>query len=215
MTGTSLWVFSTGVVGQLLFSARMIVQWLHSEKAGRPLSPVIFWQLSLLGSIVFFAYGVLRRDFAIVLGQLIVYFIYIRNLHLKRQWLTLMPVFRWVVYLVPVVSLAYLFSSAPGNLREMLGNAEIPPWLKAWGAVGQLVFTFRFVVQWIDSEWRNESVLSAGFWVVSLLGSAMIVTYAVLRRDPVLFLGQVSGLFVYSRNLVLGARSLKTKPPLA
>jgi lipid-A-disaccharide synthase-like uncharacterized protein len=207
MTGTSLWVFSTGVVGQLLFSARMIVQWLHSEKAGRSLSPVVFWQLSLLGSIVFFAYGVLRRDFAIVLGQLIVYFIYIRNLHLKDQWVTVAPVVRWVAYLVPAASLAYLFSSAPGNLLEIVGNRDVPLWLVIWGTLGQLVFTFRFVVQWIESEARRESVLSRRFWIVSLAGSAMIMSYAALRRDPVLLLGQLAGVVAYARNLVLGGRS--------
>jgi lipid-A-disaccharide synthase-like uncharacterized protein len=127
MTGTSLWIFSVGIVAQLLFTGRTIVQWFQSEKAGKPLSPVIFWQLSLLGSIVFFAYGVLRRDLAIVLGQLVVYFIYVRNLHLKDQGVTVAPVFRWIVYVVPVASLAYLLSSAPGNLVEMVGNAGTVP----------------------------------------------------------------------------------------
>jgi lipid-A-disaccharide synthase-like uncharacterized protein len=207
MMGTSLWVFSVGIAAQILFAARMIVQWFQSEKAGKSLSPVLFWQLSLLGSIVFFAYGVLRRDLAIVLGQLVVYFIYIRNLHLKDQWVTVAPVFRWVVYLVPVASLAYLLSRAPGNLAEIVGNRDVPPRLMAWGALGQIVFTFRFVVQWIDSEARKESVLSRTFWIVSLAGSTMITSYAALRHDPVLFLGQLGGAVAYVRNLVLGARS--------
>lgn len=209
LTQNHLLVFSVGIVGQLLFTGRMLVQWFQSEKAGRPLSTVLFWQLSLLGGIVFFAYGILRRDFAIVLGQLIVYFIYIRNLHLKRQWLTLMPVFRWFVYLVPVASLAYLFSGAPGNLTDIVGNEAIPLWLKAWGVLGQIVFTGRFVVQWLDSESQNESVLSSAFWIVSIVGSAMIVIYAAFRHDPVLFVGQAGGAVVYVRNLVLGQRSVK------
>lgn len=207
MTGTSLWIFSVGIVAQLLFAARMIVQWFQSERAGRSLSPVIFWQLSLLGSIVFFAYGVLRRDLAIVLGQLVVYFIYIRNLHLKDQWVTVAPLFRGVVYLVPVASLAYLLSSAPGNLTEIVGNRDVPRWLMIWGALGQLVFTFRFVMQWLDSEAKKESVLSRAFWIVSLAGSTMIMSYAALRRDPVLLLGQLGGAVAYARNLSLGGRS--------
>jgi lipid-A-disaccharide synthase-like uncharacterized protein len=207
MTGTSLWVFATGIVGQLLFTARIFVQWFQSEKAGKPLSPVLFWQLSVLGSIAFFAYGVLRRDFAIVLGQLIVYFIYIRNLHLKERWMTVAPVVRWVTYLVPVASLAYLFSSAPGNLLEIVGNQDVPLWLMIWGTLGQLVFTLRFVVQWIHSEARRESVLLRRFWIVSVAGSTMIMSYAALRRDPVLFLGQLGGSVAYVRNLVLGGRS--------
>ena len=213
MTGSHLLVFGVGMVGQVLFAARMFVQWFHSEKAGRPLSPVLFWQLSLLGGIVFFAYGILRKDFAIVLGQLLTYFIYIRNLHLKRQWLTVTALFRWVVYLVPVASLAYLFSSAPGNLQDILGNAAIPLWLKVWGTVGQLVFAARFVVQWLDSEARSESVFSTAFWIISVVGSSMVVVYAVFRRDPVLFLGQAGGVAIYLRNLALGRRSLKA--PLA
>ncbi len=207
MTGTSLWIFSVGIVAQLLFAARMIVQWFQSERAGRSLSPVIFWQLSLVGSIVFFAYGVLRRDLAIVLGQLVVYFIYIRNLHLKDQWVTVAPLFRVVVYLVPVASLAYLLSSAPGNLAEIVGNRDVPRWLMIWGALGQLVFTFRFVMQWLDSEAKKESVLSRAFWIVSLAGSTMIMSYAALRRDPVLLLGQLGGAVAYARNLSLGGRS--------
>jgi lipid-A-disaccharide synthase-like uncharacterized protein len=117
------------------------------------------------------------------------------------------PLFRWVVYLVPVASLAYLLSSAPGNLVEIVGNRDVPPWLMTWGVLGQIVFTFRFVVQWIDSEARKESVLSRAFWVVSLAGSAMIMSYAALRRDPVLFLGQLGGAVAYVRNLVLEGRS--------
>jgi lipid-A-disaccharide synthase-like uncharacterized protein len=150
---------------------------------------------------------VLRRDFAIVLGQLIVYFIYIRNLHLKERWMTVAPVVRWVTYLVPVASLTYLFSSAPGNLLEIVGNQDVPRWLMIWGTLGQLVFTLRFVVQWIHSEARRESVLPRRFWIVSLAGSTMIMSYAALRRDPVLFLGQLGGSVAYVRNLVLGGRS--------
>jgi lipid-A-disaccharide synthase-like uncharacterized protein len=209
MTQDHLWIFSVGIAAQLLFAARMIVQWFQSEKAGKPLSPVLFWQLSLLGAIIFFIYGILRKDFAIVLGQLIVYFIYIRNLHLKNKWFTLMPVFRWIVYLIPVASLAYLFSSAPGNLKEIIGNTDIPLWLKIWGTAGQIVFTFRFLMQIIDSETQKESVLSNNFWIISLIGSTMIIIYAAFRLDPVLFFGQVGGAIVYSRNLILGIRSDK------
>jgi lipid-A-disaccharide synthase-like uncharacterized protein len=209
MTQNHLWIFSVGLMGQLLFSARMIVQWFQSEKAGKPLSPVLFWQLSLLGAMIFFVYGMLRKDFPIVLGQLIVYFIYIRNLHLKNKWFTWMPVFRWIAYLTPVASLAYLFSNTPFNLEEIISNRDIPLWLKIWGTLGQLVFTSRFFWQLIESESQKESVLSINFWIISLVGSSMILIYAGFRLDPVLFIGQVSGAIVYFRNLLLGIRSEK------
>jgi lipid-A-disaccharide synthase-like uncharacterized protein len=203
MKENQLWVFAIGLSAQFLFAARMIIQWLQSEKAGKSLSPTIFWQLSLLGSVIFLFYGILRMDFAIVLGQSLVYYIYVRNLHLKNNWSLLPPGFRWSVLLVPMFVLFYLFSNYPGNIFEILSNKGVSPWLKIWGSLGQVIFTLRFYIQWIDSESRRESVLSSNFWMISLIGSVMIVSYALFRRDPVLLLGQCTGMIVYIRNLMI------------
>ena len=72
------YIYGVGFLAQGLFSARLIVQWIKSEKAGKSLSPTLFWQLSILASWMLFLYGLLRNDFAILLGQVISYFIYIR-----------------------------------------------------------------------------------------------------------------------------------------
>ena len=157
MSTSSLWVFSIGFVAQLLFAARMIVQWIHSEKAGKPLSPVIFWQLSILGSLIFLLYGILRHDFVIVLGQVLVYFIYVRNLHLKDRWRPIPFIFRLFVIVVPIVALGYLLSDVHGNLGSLIYNKEVSLPLQIWGSVGQVIFTLRFYMQWIDSESKNES----------------------------------------------------------
>jgi lipid-A-disaccharide synthase-like uncharacterized protein len=203
MSTTSLWVFAIGFAAQLLFATRMIVQWVQSEKAGKSLSPVIFWQLSILGSLTFLIYGILRHDFAIVLGQTLVYFIYIRNLHLKERWLTIPLIFRMFVIIAPLVTLGFLLSDAHGDISSLLKNEEISLPLQIWGSLGQVIFTIRFFIQWFDSESKNESVLTRRFWFVSLAGSFMIVTYAVFRYDPVLFFGQLAGMLVYLRNLIL------------
>lgn len=204
MNLSSLWIFAVGFTAQLLFAARMIVQWVKSEKAGKSLSPVIFWQLSILGSLIFLLYGILRHDFAIVLGQILVYFIYVRNLHLQEQWRPIPLIFRLIVIIAPIITLVYLLSDNHGNLTSLLKNDEITLPLKIWGSVGQVIFTLRFYVQWFDSEAKNESVLTKRFWFVSILGSFMIIIYAAFRFDPVLFLGQLSGLVIYLRNLMLG-----------
>jgi len=204
MNLSSLWIFAVGFTAQLLFAARMIVQWVKSEKAGKSLSPVIFWQLSILGSMIFLLYGILRHDFAIVLGQILVYFIYVRNLHLQEQWRPIPLIFRLIVIIAPIITLVYLLSDNHGNLTSLLKNDEITLPLKIWGSVGQVIFTLRFYVQWFDSEAKNESVLTKRFWFVSILGSFMIIIYAAFRFDPVLFLGQLSGLVIYLRNLMLG-----------
>ena len=204
MSTSSLWVYSIGFVAQLLFAARMIVQWIHSEKAGKPLSPVIFWQLSILGSLIFLLYGILRHDFVIVLGQVLVYFIYVRNLHLKDRWRPIPFIFRLFVIVMPIVALGYLLSDVHGNLGSLIYNEEVSLPLQIWGSVGQVIFTLRFYMQWIDSESKNESVMTKRFWIVSFAGSFMILVYAIFRFDPVLFIGQLVGLLVYLRNLMLG-----------
>jgi lipid-A-disaccharide synthase-like uncharacterized protein len=202
MNQTQSWIFAIGFTAQILFGARMIIQWFQSEKAGKSLSPTIFWQLSLLGSIIFLSYGILRKDFVIVLGQCLVYYIYVRNLHLKNRWMSLPLGFRWLVLIVPVLTLIYLFSNYPGNIFEILSYKGIAPWLKIWGSIGQIVFTLRFYIQLIESESKKQSVLSQRFWLVSLIGSLMILTYAVFRHDPVLLLGQLAGMMIYIRNLM-------------
>lgn len=197
------WIFIIGFMAQIAFSGRMIVQWFKSEKAGKSLSPAIFWQLSLLGSVLFLIYGILRKDLPIIIGQCLVYYIYIRNLHLKQQWNSFPVIIRWLILSAPVAALLYLFSTTSGNVTEALANKNIPAWLKIWGILGQIVFTLRFYVQWLDSESLKESVLTRRFWFVSMTGSLMIISYAVFRYDPVLFLGQIAGLVVYVRNLMI------------
>jgi len=71
------------------------------------------------------------------------------------------------------------------------------------GLVGQLLFTGRFLVQWIVSERQGASVMPIAFWFFSMAGGLMLLFYALWRKDPVIALGQIVGLFVYGRNLNL------------
>jgi lipid-A-disaccharide synthase-like uncharacterized protein len=74
------------------------------------------------------------------------------------------------------------------------------------GVIGQLCFFTRFLVQWIVSERRRESVIPVLFWYFSIAGGLILLAYALHRRDPVFILGQSMGLVVYCRNLWLIAR---------
>ena len=76
----------------------------------------------------------------------------------------------------------------------------------AIGLVGQIMFTLRFLIQWIQSEKKKESVIPVSFWIFSLLGSVILLSYAIYRKDPVFILGQCFGFIVYSRNLSLIAK---------
>ena len=71
------------------------------------------------------------------------------------------------------------------------------------GLLGQVLFFSRFLVQWVASEKTGRSVVPLSFWYLSIGGGGLLLFYAVWRKDPVIILGQLVGLFVYIRNLML------------
>jgi lipid-A-disaccharide synthase-like uncharacterized protein len=73
----------------------------------------------------------------------------------------------------------------------------------AVGLGGQLMFSARFIAQWIASERARRSVMPVAFWWLSLGGGVILLAYAIWRRDPVFIVGQASGLMIYARNLWL------------
>jgi lipid-A-disaccharide synthase-like uncharacterized protein len=75
-------------------------------------------------------------------------------------------------------------------------------WLTV-GFLGQAFFSARFLVQWIASERKKESVVPVAFWFFSIGGGLTLFVYAAYRMDPVFMVGQGAGLFVYLRNLYL------------
>ena len=204
-TLSDFFIFGLGFIAQILFFARTIVQWFKSEKAGKVLSPVLFWQISLGASILMMTYGILRKDFAIILGQFITYFIYVRNLQLQGRWKTLPVFFRLLVFMLPLICIGWMIFSGNYNLKEIISNEKIPHWLLLFGISAQVIFTFRFVYQWIIAEKNKESMLPPGFWFFSITGAVMTIGYGAFRLDPVLVLSNLGGLVMYSRNLMLHA----------
>ena len=200
-------IYVIGFLAQVFFSARILLQWILSERAKKVISPAIFWQLSIVGSYLWFVYGWLRDDFAIILGQIISYYIYIWNLDKKHQWKKLPFIIRTLLLLTPVAAILYMLKDASAFVDQFFRNEKIPLWLLIYGSMGQIIFTLRFVYQWIYSKRKDESLLPIGFWVISLFGSLIIVSYAIYRRDPVLILGQSTGLIAYSRNIYLSRRA--------
>lgn len=202
-------LYTIGFTSQILFSARTLVQWLKSERAKKVLAPELFWKLSLAASFLLFVYGLFRSDFAIMLGQSITYFIYIRNMQLQGSWTKLKGVLRCFLILFPFFSLTFLYTGSDINFNTLFKNENIPLELLIWGSAGQVIFSLRFVYQWIYSEKAKISTLPFGFWMISLVGSFIILTYGVFRKDPVLIVGQLFGFIVYLRNILLGKREDK------
>ena len=83
---------------------------------------------------------------------------------------------------------------------------------KLWlglGFLAQLMFSARFLVQWLASERAGKSIVPLVFWYLSIAGSVLLLTYSIYRKDPVFILGQSLGIFIYSRNLYLICREKK------
>lgn len=196
-------VYGIGFLAQILFSGRLFIQWFLSEKNRRIITPSIFWKLSLLASFLLFVYGHLRDDFAIMLGQSLTYYIYIRNLQLQGEWQKAPKWVQLFLFVFPIFVVIYAYNNGEYDIHKLFHNENIPLWLLLLGIVSQVIFTFRFVYQWIYSEKTKTSLLPVGFWRLSVLGAFLILIYAIFRRDPVLFVGHITGLIIYVRNIFI------------
>ena len=87
------------------------------------------------------------------------------------------------------------------NYFDSLSNIEII--FLIIGFIGQGLFASRFIVQWIYSEKKKESHIPIIFWYLSIFGGLGLLTYAIFRKDPVIITGQLFGIFIYARNLIL------------
>lgn len=200
---SNVFILATGFLAQGFFSARILVQWILSERARRVLSPSVFWVLSLAGAYLLCLYGWLRHDFAIVLGQFISYYIYLWNLNIKGVWRRIPMLLRAVLLITPAAAICMVAGNATEFADRFLHNSDVPLWLLLYGSAGQVLFTLRFVYQWLYSRHEGESRLPAGFWIISLAGALAIISYGIIRLDPVLIVGQAFGLAAYTRNLIL------------
>ncbi|WP_029914903.1 lipid-A-disaccharide synthase N-terminal domain-containing protein [Pelobacter seleniigenes] len=81
----------------------------------------------------------------------------------------------------------------------------------AIGFSGQAMFFMRFFVQWLYSEKHRRSMIPTAFWYFSLAGSVLLLTYAIIKKDPVFIVGQSTGFIIYTRNLVLIRREQQKK----
>ena len=85
----------------------------------------------------------------------------------------------------------------------------------AIGFSGQAMFFMRFFVQWLYSEKHRRSLIPTAFWYFSLAGSLLLLTYAIIKQDPVFIVGQSTGFIIYTRNLVLIRREQQKKWTIA
>ncbi len=202
------WVYLIGFAGMGVYGLRILIQWYMSEKSRRVESPGIYWVLSSAGAILLYIYGWLRKDFSILFGESVGYYIYmwnISNLGLYKK----VPRFLVVLQaLFPVVIIGLIVKDFPQFRSQFLENRQIPLWLLLYGVLGQFVYEIRSLYQLIYSVKRQKSLLPLGHWILAVIGSVMIISYGIIRHDWVLAIGQFSIVFSI-RNLMISAANLK------
>ena len=122
----------------------------------------------------------------------------------------------------PAGTAAWTYRSALSRPRQLLfeqpktlyEKIRLDRWVIV-GLLGQIIFMLRFLIQWIETERRRESVIPIAFWWFSIGGGLLLLVYALYRRDPVFIAGQAFGVFVYLRNLYFVMRDRRQAPAVA
>jgi lipid-A-disaccharide synthase-like uncharacterized protein len=108
-----------------------------------------------------------------------------------------------------LVCFAWTLVAAADREQVDAFDAGLPWYWLVFGFSAQAMFAARFLVQWIASERGKRSVVPTSFWMLSLAGGITLLIYFLRRGDPVGVVGQMFGVFIYARNLILILRGKK------
>lgn len=197
-----LWVYLLGLAGMGIYGMRVIVQWYISEKSKRVESPGIYWVLSSIGAVVLYIYGWLRKDFSIIFGESLSYYIYMWNISALGLYKKVPKTLIILQAVFPLIIIALIAQDWDTFVDTFLLNADVPPRLLAFGMLGQFTFEIRSLYQLVYSIHKKESVLPLGHWLLAVAGGLMIIAYGIIRHDWVLVIGQFS-IFFSIRNIML------------
>lgn len=202
-----------GLLSQACYAARQLVQWVMTERLKRVVSPTGYWAFSLAGCCFMLWYGWLREDIAILIGQMLSFYVYVLNLDYKGAWHKIPVAVRMVLYSLPIVALVATCIRAPQLVDRFIHNPEIPLWLMCYGTGAQLVFLSRYAYQVVVSVRHKESLLPPTFWAISIVGASLTLIYGIIRLDPILMLGQSVSILIFARNLYIGLRYTRHNSP--
>jgi lipid-A-disaccharide synthase-like uncharacterized protein len=206
------WVTLFGLTGNLLFTGRVLVQWIASERRGQSVVPVSFWWISLVAAVIFMAYALMRHnardeydpDLPMFLGLSVTLLPYIRNLRIHYH--PDRPARRGLQILLPAAALIFV---ALYGVSQNLEHQH--KWLFALGLAGNGIYCSRFIVAWVQAEKQRRAVLPLSFWYLSMVGSLLLLSYSLMRADLVFILGFLFNSIPFLRNIVLIRRSRESK----
>ena len=202
------WVYLIGFAGMGVYGVRILIQWYLSEKSHSVESPGIYWILSSIGAVILYVYGWLRKDFSIIFGESVGYYIYMWNIGVMGLYKKVPRVVIVIQALFPVLILALIARDYRSFVDTFLQNEDVPLGLLLFGVLGQFTYEMRTVYQLVYSYKRHRSILPLGHWVLGVVGSVMIIAYGIVRHDWVLAIGQSSIVFT-GRNLMISISEVR------
>jgi lipid-A-disaccharide synthase-like uncharacterized protein len=212
------WLYPLGFLSSLLFSSRMLLQWLTSEVRGRSVVMPLFWKLSLGGNLLLALHSLIQVQFHVCLIQVCNAIISWRNFNLMQ------PIQQQVTFRTTAAMLGSAVCTvfALFWLNGMFLSENVDTWFRIpttpwqdqqhlhvpffWhliGFSGLILFGSRFWIQWWGAEQQKTSYLSSPFWWISLIGESLCLIYFLKIHDPVNSIGPAFGLIPYIRNLML------------
>ena len=204
------WVYLLGFTGMGIYGLRILIQWYLSEKSHVVESPGIYWVLSSIGAVILYIYGWLRKDFSIIFGESVGYYIYMWNIGIMGLYKKVPRIVVIVQAMFPLVILGLIVKDLPTFTQTFLRNKDVPPPLLLYGVLGQFTYEIRSIYQLLYSRRRKKSILPMGHWVLAVIGSTMIISYGLIRHDWVLAIGQFS-IFFSIRNLMISVSENRRK----
>jgi lipid-A-disaccharide synthase len=210
----ALLYFPLGIVPQIFFALRFLVQWVRSEKAGVSLVDALFWRLSLAGNLLSFLHYTIQGQYPFGLIQAGNGLIAWRNLNLmgkKNPCSTAKTLFLFGLFLSQALLLFAALEWSAGKVEWMhlpkvpfvLAEGQPSIFWHLLGMAGQGLFASRFWIQWWGAERKKSSSLGRNFWYLSLWGSLISAVYFMHIRDLISCLNQLFGIIPYIRNLIL------------
>ena len=212
-------VSGAGIVAAMLFYGSFYVQWIASEIQKRSVVPVAFWYMRSAGSLLLLLFGFITQSPNGTLSHCFNSFIYMRNLvhifrgknRLSRAGYIALHAGVAVIITAGVGMTVWTWLSEIQDTRSAVNPHAARTWFWiAVGAVAQGLFATRFILQWLTSEARRESVIPTAFWYISLAATLLLMSAHLNQGEWVYGVGLCSTLVVYGRNIWLihhGGRS--------
>lgn len=212
-----IFLYPFGLLANLFFTLRFIVQWFQSERKKESVIPRSFWILSLSANLIMVAHAFIQLQFPICLIQTLSGVIAWRNLNLMgskprtlRTTLCLMGgsalTITTLFILQGVLSHSHAWMRSPTLPWQESTNQPVSWIWHLFGLGGMVLFASRFWIQWWLAERKKQSVVGPSFWWISLCGASLSLSYFIKLNDFINVLSYSLALIPYIRNLALAKK---------